>query len=37
MHLERNITQECLLSQSVFYQALNVVSDGLLKKCLMEK
>ena len=33
MHLGRNITYECLLSQSVsqsaFYRVLNAVSDGV--------
>ena len=33
MHLGRNVTYECLLSQSVFYQVLNAVSsDGVFNK-----
>ena len=36
MHLGRNITYECLLNQSVFYQVLNAASDDVFKrKCLM--
>ena len=31
MHLRRIITHECL-SQSVFYQVLNTVSDGVFKE-----
>ena len=35
MHLGRNVTYECSLSQSLFYQVLNVVNDGMFKrKCL---
>ena len=38
MHLGRNVTYEGLLSQSVFYQVLNVVNDRMFKrKCLLEK
>ena len=35
MHLKRTFTYECLLShsvRSVFYQVLNTVSDGVLKR-----
>ena len=40
MHLGRNITYECLLSQSVsqsvFHEVLNAVSDDVFKrKCLL--
>ena len=35
MHSERNITYECCVSQSVFYEVLNAVSDDVFKrKCL---
>ena len=33
MHLGKNTTHECLMSQSlVFYQVLNAVSDGVFKE-----
>ena len=33
MHLGRNITRKCFLSQSVsFYQVLNTVSDDVFKE-----
>ena len=35
MHLGRNITYECCVSQSVSYEVLNAVSDDEFKrKCL---
>ena len=32
MNLGRNISRECWLSQSLFYQVLLVVSDGVFKE-----
>ena len=32
MQLGRNVTSECLLSQSVFYQVLKVVNDSMFKR-----
>ena len=37
MHLGRNITYECLLSQSVIHEGLNVSDGAFKRKCLMEK
>ena len=32
MQLGRNVTCECLLSQSVFYQVLKVVNDSMFQR-----
>ena len=38
MHLGRNVTYECSLSESVFYKVLNAVNDRMFEgKFLMEK
>ena len=34
MHLGRNITYECCVSQSVLYEVLNAVPDVFKRKCL---
>ena len=32
MHFVRNVAYGCLLSQSAFYEVLNVVDDGMFKR-----
>ena len=32
MHLGRNITYECCVSQSVLYEVLNTVGDNVFKR-----